>query len=42
MKKMITVAIAGLGNRGRETYAQAAKLFPEKMKIVAVADIKPE
>lgn len=42
MKSVITVAIAGLGSRGRDTYAQAAKRFPEKMKIVAVADIDPE
>ncbi len=39
MQKQITVAIAGLGNRGRETYAQYALLFPEEMKIVAVADV---
>ena len=42
MKKVITVAIAGLGNRGRNTYAEAANLFPDKMKIVAVADVDPE
>jgi len=37
-----TVAIAGLGSRGFHTYAQCEKLFPEKMKIVAIADILPE
>ena len=42
MSKIITVAIAGLGSRGKETYAQVAKLIPEKMKIVAVADINEE
>lgn len=42
MGKCITVAIAGLGARGKEEYAQAQKQFPEKMKIVAVADIDPE
>lgn len=42
MGDIVTVAVAGLGNRGRDTYAQAAKLFPDKMKIVAVADVQPE
>lgn len=42
MNKQITVAIAGLGNRGKDTYAQVAKLIPDKMKIVAVADINEE
>jgi len=42
MAKQITVAIAGLGSRGKDTYAQVAKLIPEKMKIVAVADINEE
>ncbi len=39
MQKQVAVAIAGLGNRGRETYAQYALLFPDEMKIVAVADV---
>lgn len=42
MKRPITVAIAGLGNRGKDTYARYQKLAPEEMKIVAVADIVPE
>ena len=42
MGRCITVAIAGLGSRGKDVYAQAQKQFPEKMKIVAVADINPE
>ena len=42
MKKKITVAIAGLGSRGKDTYAKAAKLFADRMEIVAVADIVPE
>ena len=42
MDKCITVAIAGLGSRGKDVYAQAQKQFPDKMKIVAVADIDPE
>lgn len=41
MGKQLKVAIAGLGNRGRGAYAAAAKLFPDKMKITAVADIDP-
>ncbi len=43
MKKVpLTVALAGLGSRGKDTYAPCAKLFPDKMKIVAIADIDPE
>ena len=42
MGKCLTVAIAGLGNRGLEVYAQAAKVYAEKMKIVAIADIDPK
>ncbi len=42
MSKPVKVAIAGLGNRGRDTYARSAKLHPDKMKIVAAADIDPE
>ncbi len=42
MSRVVTVAIAGLGSRGKDTYAQAAKVFPEKMKIVAIADIDPK
>ena len=41
MKSPITFAIAGFGSRG-STYASMAELFPEKIKIVAVADIVPE
>ena len=35
------MALAGLGSRGKDTYAPAAKLFPDRMKIVAIADIDP-
>lgn len=42
MGKCVTVALAGLGSRGKDIYAQAAKLFPDKMKIVAIADINPQ
>lgn len=36
-----TVAIVGLGGRGHHTYAKYQHLFPERMKIVAIADIDP-
>lgn len=42
MSKQLTVALAGLGSRGKDTYAKAANVFPDKMKIVAIADIDPE
>ncbi len=38
--KQCTVAIAGLGARGLDVYAQCARRIPEKMKITAVADIR--
>ncbi len=38
--KQCAVAIAGLGARGLDVYAQCAKRFPEKMKITAVADVR--
>lgn len=41
MSKKIKVALAGLGSRGKDTYAPTAKLFPDKMEIVAIADIDP-
>ena len=40
--KQITVAIAGCGSRGQDTYAECQKRFPDRMKIVAAADIRPE
>ena len=40
MKAPITFAIAGFGDRG-STYASMEKLFPGKMKVVAVADLDP-
>ena len=42
MSKVMKVAIAGLGGRGKDIYAKSAKLHPDKMEIVAVADIDPE
>lgn len=40
MKAPITFAICGFGDRG-STYASMQKLFPDKMKVVAVADLDP-
>ena len=37
-----TVAVVGLGARGHHTYAKYQHLFPERMKIVAIADTNPE
>lgn len=42
MEKKITIALAGLGSRGKDTYAKAVKLYSEKMQVVAIADIDPE
>lgn len=42
MKKMITVAICGMGIRGAEAYASYQKIRPEEMKITAVADPIPQ
>jgi peroxiredoxin len=38
MKTPITFAIAGFGGRG-STYASMQKMFPDKMKVVAVEDM---
>ena len=40
--KPITVAIAGCGSRGLDTYAACQARFPEKMKVVAAADNRPQ
>ena len=40
MKAPVTFAIAGFGDRG-STYASMEKQFPDKMKVVAVADLDP-
>lgn len=42
MSKKITVAIVGLGSRGRDTYAATANIFGDRMEIAAIADIIPE
>lgn len=41
MGKKLKIALAGLGSRGKDTYAPTAKIFPDKMEIVAIADIDP-
>lgn len=41
MSKKITVALAGLGNRGKDAYAPVAKILKDKMEIVAIADLDP-
>lgn len=38
----ITVAIAGCGSRGQDTYAKCLLKMPKRAQIVAVADINPE
>ena len=40
MKAPVTFAIAGFGDRG-STYASMEKQFPDKMKVVTVADLDP-
>ena len=40
--KPITVAIAGCGSRGQDTYAQCLERFDGRMQLVAAADIRPE
>ncbi len=42
MIKQCTVAIAGLGSRGWDTYGLCVRKFPEKMKITAIADPRPQ
>lgn len=39
---IITVAIAGLGSRGKDAYAQSLAQMPDRAKIVAIADPDPE
>lgn len=41
MRRRIQVALAGLGSRGKDTYAHAAELYADKMEVVAIADINP-
>lgn len=37
----ITIAIAGLGSRGKDAYAQAIRALPDRASIVAIADTDP-
>jgi len=40
--KPVTIAIAGCGSRGLNCYARLQKRFPDRMKIVAAADLRPD
>ncbi|MBQ6563858.1 MAG: Gfo/Idh/MocA family oxidoreductase [Clostridia bacterium] len=42
MDRPITVAVAGCGSRGQDTYSKILVTMPEKAKIVAAADLDPE
>ena len=42
MSKTLTFVICGCGNRGLENYATYQKEYPDRMKIVAGADNRPE
>ena len=41
MGRKLKAAIAGLGSRGKDAYVAAARLFPDKMEIAAIADTDP-
>lgn len=41
MKKIVTCAIAGLGNRGNDVYGNYEFVRPDEMKVTAVADPVP-
>lgn len=40
--KRVTVAIIGLGSRGKDTYAKCQYILKDEMQIVAIADIIPQ
>ena len=42
MKKLITCAIAGLGNRGNDIYGNYQFVSPEEMKVTAIAEPQEE
>ena len=42
MSKTLTFVICGCGNRGLENYATYQREYPDRMKIVAGADNRPE
>lgn len=39
--KKTSIAVIGLGNRGKDAYMPAVEMFPDKAEIVAAADIDP-
>jgi len=41
MSKKLKVALAGLGSRGKDSYAPTALVYPDRMEITAIADIDP-
>lgn len=41
MSRITTVAIAGLGSRGKDAYARALRDFPDRAQITAIADPDP-
>ncbi|MBQ8159740.1 MAG: Gfo/Idh/MocA family oxidoreductase [Clostridia bacterium] len=42
MNRPLTVAVAGCGSRGQDTYSKILMNMPDKARIVACADIDPE
>ena len=42
MSKQFTVAVCGCGSRGIGAYSVYQKSHPERMKIVAAADLRPD
>ncbi len=42
MAEVVTLAVIGVGNRGRDVYARWALAHPDEARVVAVADPDPE
>ena len=42
MNRPLTVAVAGCGSRGQDTYSKLLVTMPERAKVVAAADLDPE
>ncbi len=42
MDTRLTVAVAGCGSRGQDTYAKLLARMPDRVRVVAAADIDPE
>ncbi len=42
MDRILTVAVAGCGSRGQDTYSKILQKMPDRAKIVAAADLSPE